>query len=144
MSNDFILRPGLWIGEGKITFSTSPQFIKFYTKWIIKEESPGVLSATQTVEMQGIKEHGLNYFTIEDISKNGFAIILDNELMGRVEGKGVINSKTIGWEFRQSSFEGFEIYERQENGDYALHAEYASPEQHRTIIDGLIWEKVNE
>jgi hypothetical protein len=41
----------------------------------------------------------------------------------------------------QFAFEGFEVYEQQENGDYFLHAEYGSPDQFRTIIEGLIWRK---
>jgi hypothetical protein len=36
-------------------------------------------------------------------------------------------------------FEGFEVYEKQENGDYFLHGEYGEPHLFRTIVEGLIW-----
>ena len=40
-------------------------------------------------------------------------------MIGKVSGKGLRNEHTIGWEFReQLAFEGFEVYEQQDNGDY--------------------------
>lgn len=137
----FIFTPGIWIGEGKITFSTSPDFIKFYTKWQITEEQPGTIKAVQTVEMHGIKEHVVNNFTFVDVTPKSFALTLESEMIGSVNGKGLIDARSIAWEFRGNlSFEGFEVYELQENGDYFLHAEYSS-EQFRTIVEGLIWKK---
>jgi hypothetical protein len=54
----------------------------------------------------------------------------------------VIDAKTIAWEFRNNEeFQGFEVYELQENGDYMLHAEYSTSEDFRTIIDGRVWQK---
>jgi hypothetical protein len=139
--HEFILSPGVWIGEGKITFSASPEYIKFYTKWEIKQEG-SILNCIQIVEMQGIDEHVINFLQFSDVTPHSFLVQLENEMMGKVTGTGVIDTTTLAWEFRgQSDFEGFEIYERQENGDYMLHAEYASPDQFRTIVDGLIWKK---
>jgi hypothetical protein len=67
---------------------------------------------------------------------------LENELLGKVKGAGVIDEKTIAWEFHGTGgLEGFEVYELQDNGDYMMHAEYSSPDQFRTIIDGRIWKK---
>lgn len=141
-AHGFIFTPGIWIGEGKITFSASPEFIKFYTRWQINQDMPGKINAVQTVEMQGIPEHVINVLTFSDITPTTFSVVLENELMGKVEGSGLINAKTIAWEFRQQeAFEGFEVYEIQENGDYLLHAEYSSTDQFRTIIDALIWKK---
>lgn len=141
--HDFLLTPGLWLGEGKISFSASPEFIKFYTKWDIKEEAPGIMGATQIVEMQGLEEQQvINVFTIKEILPESFQLTLENEIVGMVEGKGVRDRHTIAWEFRNhTTFEGFEVYEKQENGDYFLHAEYGAPDQFRTIIEGLIWLK---
>lgn len=144
MVHDFILKPGVWIGEGKIELSVSPEFIKFYTKWIITEETSGVLSAIQTVEMNNVEEHVINYFTISEITPATFTIVLVNEMIGTVSGKGLIGEKTIAWEFREEgSFDGFEVYERKESGDYSLHAEYASPDDYRTTVNGLIWQKTS-
>ncbi|MBA3721260.1 MAG: hypothetical protein H0W88_02545 [Parachlamydiaceae bacterium] len=142
MTHEFILKPGIWIGQGKITFTASPDSIKFFTKWQITEEIPGILRAVQKVEMEGINDHVVNYFLLENITTNGFSITIENELMGKINGKGIIEENVIAWEFRgQVTFDGFEVYELKENGDYSFHAEYASTDQFRTIVDGLIWKK---
>ncbi len=139
---NFILAPSIWIGEGKITFSASPEFIKFYTKWQVTEEAPGRLKATQIVEMQDTKEHIVNTYTFYDITLTHFSVQLENEVIGKISGTGIIEPTIIAWEFQGSkNLEGFEVYELQENGDYSLHAEFSSPDQFRTIIDGLIWKK---
>ena len=142
MLPNFIFSTSTWIGEGKITFSTSFDFIKFYTKWEINADAQSTIYATQKVEMQGIKDHVVNYFIFKDITPTSFSVFLESESMGSVHGTGVINPTNIAWEIRSNpAFEGFEVYELQENGDYSLHAEYASTDQYRTIIDGLIWKK---
>lgn len=140
---EFLFKPSIWIGEGKITFSSSPDFVKFYTKWQITEEHPGFMHATQTVEMEGIEDHVVNTFTFYEITPDNFSVLLRNQLIGNLKGKGIIDANTIAWEFRGAtdSFEGFEVYKLQENGDYALHAEYTSSDQFRTTIEGLIWKK---
>jgi len=140
--NNFIFTPGTWLGEGKISFAISPDFLKFYTKWQITALDDGVVVATQIVEMQGVDERVVNAFMFKDISPTSFNVVLENNLVGSVEGKGVKDEHTIAWEFHnQSNFEGFESYEQQENGDYFLHAEYGTPDQYRTTVEGLIWYK---
>lgn len=138
----FIFEKGLWIGEGKVTFSASPEHLRFYTKWRIEEVVPAGIFCWQQVEIQGTEENVFNNFVITNVTPNGFLISLENELMGKINGKGIIDEKTVAWEFRDSAeFEGFEVYELQEGGDYMIHAEYSSPDQYRTIIDGRIWKK---
>jgi hypothetical protein len=62
--------------------------------------------------------------------------------MERIGGKGIIDSAKIAWEIRgKDDFEGFELYELIAGGDYKVHAEYASTDQFRTIINGLIWRR---
>ncbi len=142
-SHLFIFNPGIWIGEGKITFSTSPEIIHFYTKWTIEpfDEEVGY-SCQQQVEMQGVNESVFNNLSFSEVTPKSFKITLENDLVGVVDGKGIIDPKTIAWEYRPNTdFEGFEVYELQENGDYMLHAEYSSPDQYRTVIDGRIWQK---
>ncbi len=141
---EFIFTPGLWLGEGKISFSTSSEFIKFYTKWEIKNPKDDTITAIQTVEMQGVEEQVINRFTFKDFDSKTFVLFLENQVVGIVEGTGVRDPDTIAWEFRnQASLEGFEVYEKQENGDYFFHAEYGTPEQYRTLIEGLIWKKAS-
>ncbi|WP_068470796.1 hypothetical protein [Candidatus Protochlamydia phocaeensis] len=139
---EFIFSPGIWLGEGKISFSSSPEFIKFYTRWEITQKTPEIIQAIQVVEMQGIEEQIVNSFTFKDIRENGFSLSLENNIVGKVEGSGLRDVKMVAWEFRgQVAFEGFEVYEQQENGDYFFHAEYGSPDQFKTTIEGLVWRK---
>lgn len=139
---EFIFTSGTWLGEGKITFSASPEFIKFYMKWQISEEENHVMKATQTIQMQGIEEKSINELTFSDIHSESFIVQLENEPLGKVVGKGIYNEKMIAWEFHdQSNFEGFETYERRDNGDFFLHAEYGKNDRYRTIVEGLIWLK---
>jgi hypothetical protein len=139
---DFVFTSGLWLGEGKISFSNSAEFIKFYTKWEIQEESPGIMKARQIVEMQGVEEQVINTLTFKDIKPTSFIVLLENNIVGSISGTGIRDENMISWEFKDHlTFEGFEVYEQQENGDYFLHAEYGSSDQFRTIIEGLIWRK---
>ncbi len=141
--HEFIFSPSIWIGEGKITFSTSPEIIHFYTKWTCEQEvnNHGYISHQQ-VEMQGVEDNVFSKMSFLDVTSESFKITLENELIGKVVGKGLIDDKTIAWEYRTGTdFEGFEVYELQENGDYMFHAEYSSPDQYRTIIDGRVWKK---
>ncbi len=137
---EFIFNSGLWLGEGKITFSASQEFLKFYTKWKIQEIRPGVISALQIVEMQGVEEHVNNTFTFTGIENKSFNIRLENNAVGSILGMGLRDENIIAWQFcNHETFEGFETYKRQETGGYFLHAEYGTSEQFRTIIEGFIW-----
>lgn len=141
-AHHFIFSPGQWIGEGRITFSASPEHMRFYTKWIIDEKLEKCIRCEQEVEIEGGVENVHNYFQFSEILTNDFIVELKNDLLGSVKGKGIIDDQTLAWEFRgHANFEGFEVYELQENGDYMVHAEYASPDLFRTIIDGRIWKK---
>lgn len=138
----FILFPGKWVGEGNITFSASPDQLHFYTRWMIGDVNSGAITCTQEVEMPGNEPNMLNNFLFSELSANAFQVQLENDILGKVQGKGIIDTKTIAWEFHGGpSLEGFEVYELQDNGDYKMHAEYSSPDQFRTIIDGRIWKK---
>jgi hypothetical protein len=140
--HDFIFSPGHWIGEGRITFSASPDRLRFYTKWLIEEDKDNSIHCLQYVEMDTGEERISNKFAFSNILPRSFDVELSSEMIGSVHGKGIIDEKTIAWEFRgHPDFEGFEVYELQDNGDYMMHAEYALPGQFRTIIDGRIWKK---
>jgi hypothetical protein len=143
VEHEFIFKPGIWVGEGRVTFSASPEKVRFYTKWEIKNKKDKSIVCNQQVEMEGGESNVFNTFIFSEIQSNSFNVELSNELLGNVKGKGVIDAKTIAWEFRgHPEFEGFEVYELQDNGDLMLHAEYSSIDQIRTIIDGRIWKKI--
>lgn len=137
----FLLRPGIWLGEGKVSFSASPEQLQFYTRWEIAPPKDGIIPLKQTVEMkEGDTIH--NIYAISAVTETSFIIELTNDVLGTVIGKGIIDDNKIAWEFRsQETFEGYEVYQLQSNGEYVLHAEYASPEQFRTIIDARVWTK---
>lgn len=145
----FILSPGIWLGEGKISFSASSEQIPFSTRWTIQEEEQHEgkvkISCLQEVEMRDGNEKLKNHITLSEVTQTNFVVELSNEMVGKVTGKGVIDAKTIAWELREKSgFEGFEVYELQDNGEYFFHAEYASTENFRTIIDGRVWKKTSD
>lgn len=138
----FIFEEGLWIGEGDIGFSTSPEQLHFYTRWQISKEDNSEIKCKQVVEMQGSDEHVENQFVLSKITKDSFVITLENDMIGLITGTGVISDKAIAWEFRkESGLEGFETFTLQEGGDYLVHSEYASQDQFRSIIDGKVWKK---
>jgi len=145
MTMHFIFKPGLWIGEGKVTFSASPERVRFYTKWTIEKETDDEVVCQQHVEMEGGESNVYNTFVFSNIQKDSFNVELSSEILGSVQGKGLIDKKTIAWEFRDHpEFQGFEVYELQDNGDFMLHAEYSSTDQIRTIIDGRLWKKAEK
>jgi len=140
--HEFIFKPGVWVGEGRVTFNASPEIIRFYTKWNIEKEKRNAITCQQHVELEGGESNVFNKMTFSEITPDAFLIELKSELLGTIKGKGVIDKKTIAWEFRDSSdVEGFEVYELQDNGDFMFHAEYTSGDHIRTIIDGRIWKK---
>ncbi len=138
----FPFQPGRWIGGGKITFSASSEIIRFYTSWMIEKEEDGRLCCVQQVEMQGVDEKVINQFVIYAISEKKFKIDLQSESISLAKGSGVIDLKSVAWEFHGTKgVEGFEVYQLQENGDYMMHAEYSSAELFRTIVDARLWRK---
>lgn len=140
----FLFSPKKWLGEGKIQLSVSDEELDFYTRWSLGGLDPeGQIPATQEVQIKGVSDIMQNQFTITELVGNRFNIELENAALGKIEGKGIIKDNTIAWEFRNSEigFEGFEFYEKQADGSYLMRAEYATPDQYRTVIRGKIWEK---
>jgi hypothetical protein len=143
MLHDFLFSDSLWIGEGKITFSASSDHIHFYTRWTPHPtKEPSTHEWIQEVEMQGTDEKVANRFIITSLSETSFSLSLENDVIGKALGKGVIDQAKIAWEIKNPEiFHGFEVYELQDNGDYSLHAEYVAQDNFRTLIDGRIWKK---
>lgn len=140
--NHFLLQPATWIGEGKIVFAGAKDPTKFFTRWFLISSSPGEMRWQQEVELHGLHQTNRNEFTIYDIQETHFKMILENESMGRVNGKGIMDEKTVAWELRDvPGYEGYEVYELQKNGEYAFRAEYISIDQLRSQIDGRICKK---
>ena len=68
---------------------------------------------------------------------------LAHQSVGTIKGSGFVDPTKIAWEFNRPEigFAGFELYEKDEENRYRLHAEYASSDQFRTVISGKVWRK---
>lgn len=140
----FLFSPGQWLGEGKIVLSMVDEELSFVTKWtIMPPDAEGKIECVQEIQIKGLADVMHNQFSIFDLSSNLFQIELENQSLGRVGGKGLIDDKVIAWEFRLSEvgFEGFELYEKQKDDTYNIRAEYASNDDFRTLIQGKLWKQ---
>lgn len=135
----FLFKPGTWIGEGSVTLDPPPGIMHFTTTWTVGPAENQTIPCEHKVEQHetgAIVENHYIFYTKGDTS---FEVELENRFLGKVKGKGILKDKTISWEiFRENQVQGKEIYELQENGDYTFHAEFSSPDQFKTIINGRI------
>ncbi len=139
--------PKNWLGEGSINLSMVEEELPFYTRWNLGALDPeGKISAFQEIQIKGMSDIMHNQFLITDLTATHFNIELENASLGTIRGKGIIKDNLVAWEFRDTDigFEGFEFYEKQDDGSYLMRAEYATPDHHRTVIKGRIWEKQPE
>ncbi len=142
MSHPFLLQPGVWLGEGTITFTASPEALHFASKWEVNEKTNGQIRAIQQVELRGVGDKIVNHFLFSDITPTNFTVELQNDLIGTATGKGIYDEVQIGWEFlRHADFQGFEMYRIAGAQQYSLHAEFCSSEEYRSIIQGHLWKK---
>lgn len=138
----FIFQAGIWLGEGEISFASSKETIHFYTRWQFIDKNQESYLWVQEVELHPLNEVNRNFYTFTPTSEKAFTIQLANESMGHVEGKGIISQDLIAWELRsQPESEGYDVYERQENGEYIFRSEYNSLDPYRTIIKGTLWKR---
>ncbi|MBY0530142.1 MAG: hypothetical protein K2P51_08155 [Rhabdochlamydiaceae bacterium] len=140
----FILTPGTWLGQGKIQLNMVSEELAFFTRWTIgTPDSDGRIECFQEIQVKGLADVMHNQFTISGINQGEFQIELENQALGKISGKGIINEKLIAWEFRveEIGFEGFEFYEKQEDQTYTMRAEYATSDQFRTLIQGSVWKQ---
>ncbi len=100
--------------------------LDFRVTWIVLAEDERKIHFSQEVDLVSINEKMRNQFCVSSITPERFVIQLQNQLVKKVEGIGVITPETIAWEFhnRDQEFEGFEIYDLQEDGSYIMRAEF--------------------
>lgn len=142
--HSFILAPSTWLGEGRIRLNMVDEELAFYTRWDISNRDPsGKIDCTQEIQVKGLSDIMINQFSFYELSPTTFTIDLENQALGRITGSGLINDKIIAWEFRieDIGFEGFEFYEVQPDNSYLMHAEYATSDQFRTLIQGKVWKQ---
>lgn len=142
MTKSFLFEKTTWIGEGKISFSISPDTIRFYTRWTFVSDENNTFLWRQEVEMDGGEEKLTNFFVVAMLTDTTFSISLENETIGKAIGHGVISPNKVAWEMKNpDAFHGFEVYEFNDKGEYKFHAEYVADDNFRTLIDGRIWPK---
>lgn len=139
-NHPFIFLAGLWQGQGKISFSMADDVLPFNMRWDVSEKRGGIILFSQIVEVENFNDPLNNHFSLNNLTQNSFTIALENTLVGRVEGKGIFDEKIIAWEFKkaQEGFEGYEIYEMQEDGSYKMKAEFLGGDDLRTFVSGTI------
>lgn len=138
----FIFNQSEWEGEGIISFSISPEKIKFKTRWEVHPKQNEKINCVQVVQMEDVDDYVSNFLNFSQLSMGEFIVELENESIGHVKGTGLYDSEKISWEFRgHPRFEGFEVYRIRDDGSYDVHAEFASGQNVRTLIEGHIWKK---
>ncbi|MCH9609710.1 MAG: hypothetical protein S4CHLAM45_01000 [Chlamydiales bacterium] len=140
MLHSFLLNPGVWDGQGKISFSFSEDAFDFTMRWTVQPEQKEEILFHQTIEIEELSQQMRNNFSASNVSEDGFVILLRNETIGAIKGRGVIDPKVIAWEFRDpgQGFEGFEVYALQEDGGYKMRAEFTGGDGLRTFVKGTI------
>lgn len=140
----FLLKPSTWLGEGKIQLNMVAEELGFSTRWnVANVDGDGRIECAQEIQVKGLSEVMHNQFLIHNMASGEFSIDLENQALGKVTGKGIINEKVIAWEFRVEAigFEGFELYEKQDDNNYIMRAEYATDDHFRTLIQGRVWQQ---
>lgn len=142
----FLFNSGVWLGQGTIQLNMVTEELAFFTRWNVEnKDNSKKVTCEQEIQIKGFADMTRNRFIISNMEHGEFVIDLENQAVGKIQGKGLVNDKIIAWEFRISDigFEGFELYERQEDQSYLLRAEYATTDQFRTLIQGRVWQKVD-
>lgn len=137
----FIYLPGVWLGQGKISFNMSADELQFAMRWTVHKMKDNQITCVQEIEIRDAQEHMLNTFVFSEIKGNKFHLCLSNDVLGSVHGNGVIDDTVFAWEFRDAAhnFEGYEVFEMKEDNLFLTRAEYTSQDQMRTTIKGQIW-----
>ena len=144
--HQFLLTPSAWLGQGKIQLNMVSEELAFFTRWNSQNpDGEGRIECLQEIQVKGLSDVMHNEFLIYNLASGEFAIDLENQALGRVTGVGLINEKVIAWEFRiiDIGFEGFELYEKQDENNYLMRAEYATNDQFRTLIQGRVWKQTS-
>ena len=144
MTHQFLLTPSSWLGQGKIQFNMVSEELTFFTRWNAGTvDSDGKIECFQEIQVKGLSDVMHNEFLIYNVTSGEFTIDLENQALGKITGTGLVSEKVIAWEFRieDIGFDGFELYEKQDENNYLMRAEYATSDQFRTLIQGRVWKQ---
>lgn len=136
----FLLQQGIWQGDGKICFSMAEDELDFTMHWTILPLEQEQIFFNQLIDIPTLGQTMKNSFTLSELAGDRFTIQLENQIIGKVVGKGVIDFELIAWEFREpkQAFEGYEVYELQEDQSYKMRGEFSGGDGMRTYVSGSI------
>ena len=78
-NHSFILSPGNWFGEGKITLNMVEEELIFNTNWAIQNKDfAGKVSCAQDIQVQGLSENMRNELTFYDFQPKTFSVDMEN------------------------------------------------------------------
>ncbi len=146
-NHPFLLTSSAWLGQGRIQLNMAAEELSYVTKWNVSDRnSEGRIECVQEIQVKGLSDVMHNQFNIFEMNSSEFLIELENDALGKITGKGIINEKIIAWEFRieEMGFEGFELYEKEDEQNYLMRAEYATADQLRTLIQGKVWKRMEQ
>lgn len=114
--------------------------LDFTMRWTILPMEDETIYFNQQISIPDLGQTMKNNFSLSLSGPKAFTIELENQMVGKVRGKGVIDPTIIAWEFREpnQAFDGFEIYELQEGNHYKMRAEFTGGEGLRTYVNGTI------
>ncbi|MBB64242.1 MAG: hypothetical protein CMO81_04190 [Waddliaceae bacterium] len=144
MVHTFLLEPGVWQGNGTLLFKGTPEKWPIFIRWEIHKGAPLLIDALLTIDISSLSTvHHYRYKIIPGEDEKKFQIRLQNEVIGNLEGKGIIDQKYIAWDFHDPKlpYEGLERYLLLENGGYRIASEFCSTDQTRLQITGEIHQK---
>lgn len=143
MKDHFLFRSGQWKGEGTISIPIAEEPFPITIRWTITELEKGQFRAVQVVEIDD-QEPMNNVFTVSIPHESEFQLYLDNESIGGIfSGTGVVDDRKLAWEFAHSGeIEGYEVYEREEDGKYTFRAEYSGGDGFSNHVSGSL-EEIN-
>lgn len=114
--------------------------LPFTMRWTILPREDGEIFFNQVIDVESFSENMRNQFCIWNVTDTQFEIRLENHLIGKVTGSGLISPTVIAWEFKnpEQELQGFEVYEKQTDGSYKMRAEFTAGEGLRTCVRGFI------
>ena len=141
----FLFTPATWLGQGTIQLNMASEELIFFTRWTVNNmDTDGRIVCLQEIQVKGLAEVMHNDFILFNLTGPEFFIDLENEALGRVSGKGLVDEKKLAWEIRveEIGFAGFELYAKIDDKNYTMRAEYSTNDQFLTLIQGKLWQKV--
>ncbi len=114
--------------------------LDFVMRWTVLPLEQEQIFFNQSIEIPSLSQTMKNNFTLSKLSGDRFTIQLENQVIGKVFGKGVIDQGLIAWEFREpeQAFEGYEVYELQDDNTYKMRGEFSGGDGMRTYVSGSI------